>query len=121
MASTGDVWQLAHRPALDGLRGVAVLLVVLFHTNLAAFLPGAGAVGVAAFFVLSGFLIAANLIGQHERGGVRLDRFAARRARRLVPALVAFLVVMVLVGVLVPWLAPAVACRGLPPIWRTCR
>jgi peptidoglycan/LPS O-acetylase OafA/YrhL len=88
-----------HVPALDGLRGVAVLCVVLFH-----FLRhkqfGGGWVGVDAFFVLSGFLITSLLTTELRRTGrFAFGQFLVRRALRLVPAL-AFLL-CVWVGVLV--------------------
>jgi len=86
-------WRLGHRPALDGLRGVAVLLVVAHHTQWFPRLPGLGTVGVTAFFVLSGYLIAGTLITERNAtGSLSLGRFFARRAARLLPAL-AFLLV----------------------------
>jgi peptidoglycan/LPS O-acetylase OafA/YrhL len=85
--NTGGSARPAFRPDLEGLRGVAILLVVLCHVGI----PGAGAgfVGVDVFFVLSGFLITGLLVGEYERNG-RLDlrAFYARRARRIVPAAV---------------------------------
>ena len=79
---------LGHRPALDGLRGLAVLAVVAHHTSLA---PG-GFLGVDVFFVLSGFLITALLLQEHQRSGhIRLSRFYLRRGLRLLPALVGVL------------------------------
>ncbi|HEY7073418.1 MAG TPA: acyltransferase, partial [Acidimicrobiales bacterium] len=92
--------RLAHVPALDGLRGVAVLVVVAFHLNR---LQG-GFLGVDLFFVLSGYLITSLLLVEHAgSGGVRLGRFWARRARRLLPALLLMLVgVTLLVGRLTP-------------------
>lgn len=81
-----------YRPWLDGVRAVAVLLVVLSHT--AAPLPDFGNVGVGLFFGLSGYLITGLLLAEKaERGRVDLRRFYARRAARLVPALVLMLVV----------------------------
>ena len=75
---------LAHLPALDGLRGVAVAVVVAFHAN---WLKG-GYLGVDVFFVLSGFLITRLLLDEHtRRGRIDLKRFWTRRARRLLPAL----------------------------------
>jgi peptidoglycan/LPS O-acetylase OafA/YrhL len=70
--------------ALDGLRGVAVLAVLLFHDGR---LIG-GYLGVDLFFVLSGFLITTLLLVEHrDRGEIGLARFYERRARRLLPAL----------------------------------
>ena len=97
--------RLGLRPSLDGLRGVAVLLVVLIHTGDSlwpeadAWLARGGALGVHLFFVLSGFLITTVLLSEAGRtGGIRLGAFAGRRARRLVPALVALLAVLVAVA-----------------------
>lgn len=92
--------RLGHVPGLDGLRGLAVLLVVVSHLNLLVprlditrvqLVDGAiegGYLGVDIFFVLSGFLITALLL-QEERGTgqVAFGGFYARRALRLLPAL----------------------------------
>ena len=76
--------RLAHRPALDGLRGLAVLAVVLYHTGV---LRG-GWIGVDTFFVLSGYLTTSLLLTEWGRTGtLRFPAFWARRARRLLPAL----------------------------------
>ncbi|KON72133.1 hypothetical protein M768_16870 [Cellulosimicrobium cellulans F16] len=73
-------------PGLDGLRALAVVVVVAFHLAPATF-PG-GYVGVDVFFVLSGFLITTLLVREHrDRHHVGLRAFWARRARRLLPAL----------------------------------
>jgi peptidoglycan/LPS O-acetylase OafA/YrhL len=81
--------RLGHVPALDGVRGLAVLLVVACH---ALAVPG-GFLGVEIFFVLSGFLITTLLLEEQEtRGGIGLGRFYVRRIRRLYPALAALLV-----------------------------
>src|SRR4249920_3183642 len=78
---------LDYRPYLDGLRGVAVLLVFAFHAARAG-LPG-GFIGVDIFFVLSGYLITRILIIQHEtKGRIDLPGFYARRIRRLMPAVI---------------------------------
>ena len=78
-------------PSLDGVRGIAIALVVAFHLG---FLGG-GWVGVDVFFVLSGFLITSLLLSEQARSGqVRLRAFWARRARRLLPALLLLLVVL---------------------------
>ena len=82
------------RADLQGLRAVAVTLVVVYHTGYA--LPG-GFVGVDVFFVLSGFLIIGLLDREAERTGrIDLRRFFARRARRLLPALALVTTVTVL-------------------------
>ena len=73
------------RPDLEGLRGIAILLVILCHAQI----PGAGAgfIGVDIFFVLSGFLITGLLVGEHGRtGSISLRTFYVRRARRILPA-----------------------------------
>jgi len=84
--------ELAYRPALDGLRGVAVLAVLLYHGGVGW--AGGGFLGVEAFFVLSGYLITSLLLAEWERDGtVHLGNFWARRARRLLPALFCLVVV----------------------------
>ncbi len=81
------------RPDLEGLRGIAILLVLLFHANM-PFTTG-GFVGVDVFFVLSGFLITGLLFREHERSGrIDLRAFYARRARRILPAALVILVVI---------------------------
>ena len=80
-----------HRDDLQGLRAVAVLLVVLCHAGVTR-LQG-GFVGVDVFFVLSGFLITGLLLKQAADGGVSLVEFYSRRARRILPAAALTLVV----------------------------
>ena len=81
----GSVAVLEHRDDIQGLRAVAVLLVVLDHAGV-GFLGG-GFVGVDVFFVLSGFLITGILLsGAAKRGYVSLVDFYSRRARRILPA-----------------------------------
>jgi len=93
-----EQWRLGHRPALDGLRGIAVLLVVGYHFALPGFAHG-GATGVAIFFALSGFLITSLLLEEHERtGSIDFGAFYRRRARRLLPALFAMLATVLVVG-----------------------
>lgn len=92
-------FRLGRIPALDGLRGLAVLLVMAFHAHI----PGlaGGGVGVDVFFVLSGFLITALLIQEFDStGSVRMSAFYARRFLRLGPALLALLIVFCVFSVL---------------------
>ncbi|HEX6569546.1 MAG TPA: acyltransferase family protein [Acidimicrobiales bacterium] len=83
-------WQtrpLGYQPALDGVRAVAVALVVAYHLGYSG--VAGGYIGVEVFFVLSGWLVCALLMNEHQRtGGVGLRAFWLRRARRLLPALV---------------------------------
>ncbi len=77
--------QFSYQPALDGLRGVAVALVLFFHGGF-TWMAG-GYVGVSVFFTLSGFLITSLLILEHQRTGtVSWPGFVTRRAKRLLPA-----------------------------------
>jgi peptidoglycan/LPS O-acetylase OafA/YrhL len=85
--------RLGYQPALDGVRALAISLVVLFHYPWGNRFYGAnpvhgGFLGVDAFFVLSGFLITTLLLQEHAAlGALSLRRFYARRALRLLPAL----------------------------------
>jgi peptidoglycan/LPS O-acetylase OafA/YrhL len=98
MPSAAPVFRLRHLAALDGLRGVAIILVMLFHATLyRGPRPSGGFLGVDLFFVLSGFLITALLVDEWERtSGVALRAFYARRALRLLPALFALIAVVLL-------------------------
>jgi peptidoglycan/LPS O-acetylase OafA/YrhL len=95
-----DLRPVGHLPGLDGLRAVAVLAVVIYHAGLGG-LPG-GFLGVEVFFVISGFLITAILLGEHRATG-RIDPvgFWFRRARRLLPALFFLLAMTLAFAVLV--------------------
>jgi peptidoglycan/LPS O-acetylase OafA/YrhL len=83
-------WRLGRRPGLDGIRGVALILVVIGHgqATLGHRLTIAGSVGVAMFFALSGFLISSILLE-----GERFVPFYRNRAVRLFPAMVVFVLV----------------------------
>ncbi|MFT4221273.1 MAG: acyltransferase family protein [Microbacterium sp.] len=73
------------RPDIQGLRAVAVGMVLLYHANWSLF--GGGFAGVDIFFVISGFLITGILLRQAQRTGrIRLGDFYAKRARRILPA-----------------------------------
>src|SRR4051812_27361298 len=92
----GLVPGLHYRPYLDGLRAVAVYLVVLFHAGSDRF--DGGYVGVDVFFVLSGYLVTTLLLrDRRSHGSIRFGRFYARRVRRLLPAAFATLIVTALV------------------------
>ncbi|WP_180357732.1 acyltransferase [Streptomyces sp. NP160] len=82
----------AFRPDVEGLRAVALGLVLLFHVGVPG--SGGGRLGVDVFFVISGFLITGLLVREVERTGrVGLAAFYARRARRILPAAVVVLLV----------------------------
>ena len=86
---------MPHLPGLDGLRGLAVIGVLLFHGGF-TWAKG-GFLGVSTFFTLSGFLITNLLVREWDRSeGINLGRFWARRFRRLLPAA---LIAIALVGV----------------------
>jgi peptidoglycan/LPS O-acetylase OafA/YrhL len=77
-------------PALDGVRALAILLILLFHGGFSGLTGGFFSVDV--FFVLSGFLITGLLVSEHRlTGGIGLKRFWGHRVRRLLPAMLALL------------------------------
>ncbi len=77
---------MGYLPGLDGIRAIAVLAVLLYHSGVPG-VPG-GFLGVDVFFVLSGFLISSLLLQEIERtSAVSFGQFYLRRARRLLPAL----------------------------------
>jgi peptidoglycan/LPS O-acetylase OafA/YrhL len=104
----GDV-QLDRLPALDGLRAVSILIVVLSHfMTLIGLKHVPGRLGVTIFFFISGFIITRLLLREDERTGtVRLSRFYIRRWFRLSPALLVCVAITVTVlarlGYYVPW------------------
>ena len=74
-----------YRPEVDGLRAVAIVPVLLFHAGLSAF--AGGFFGVDVFFVISGYLITAQLASSEKSGIALLGNFYHRRIRRLFPAI----------------------------------
>jgi peptidoglycan/LPS O-acetylase OafA/YrhL len=77
---------LPYRADIDGIRGIAVAIVVLFHA-FPTLIPG-GFIGVDIFFVISGYLISKILIAEFETKTFSYGHFYARRARRIFPALI---------------------------------
>ena len=94
---------VAYRPDLDGLRAVAVILVILTHARW-PWPNNGGDAGVTAFFVLSGFLITGILRNQQARQGrIGIAAFYRRRIIRLAPALIGLLAFTLVGGVAVGW------------------
>ena len=85
---------------LDGIRAIAVIMVLAYHLKLALF--KSGFLGVTVFFVLSGYLITGILISEvEEEGTIDLKNFWLRRIRRLVPAVMSMAVVIIFVSAVV--------------------
>lgn len=114
--------RLSYQPALDGLRGLAVAAVVLFHGAIAdgiewlAPITRGGFLGVSAFFTLSGFLICSLLLAERShQGTVSLSAFWKRRARRLLPAV---LLLLAAVTALTPSVGTQAQLETLPgDVW----
>ena len=86
---------MGYQPVLDGIRAVAVVIVILYHAGF-EWMHG-GFFGVEVFFVVSGYLITSLLLDEHRRDGkVSLGQFWLRRARRLLPALFTMLAAVAL-------------------------
>lgn len=89
-----------YRPEIDGLRAIAVAIVVAFHAKFFGF--DGGFVGVDVFFVISGFLITKLLVEEiKETGTIQLQQFYAKRFKRLYPSLIVVIVVCMLIWFLV--------------------
>ncbi len=103
---------LGYRPELDGIRGVAILLVMAIHLHN---WPRGGFLGVDVFFTLSGFLITTLLLEEwNARGAISLRAFYARRALRLFPAVAVLLAAYTTVALLLggPYLGTRLAGVG---------
>ena len=99
MATRGGIQYI---PAIDGLRAVAVIAVMLYHLGI-SWIPG-GFLGVDLFFVISGYVITRLLLDSiQERGGLDLRNFYLARIRRLVPPLIFLLITTsIVVGLWAP-------------------
>ncbi|UQD57395.1 acyltransferase family protein [Flavobacterium sp. K5-23] len=76
----------SYRPDIDGIRALAVILVILFHAGI-SFTPG-GYIGVDVFFVLSGFLISLSIDKEMSNNSFSFKQFYLRRIRRIIPVLI---------------------------------
>ena len=85
MTHQNDKNKIPYRPYIDGLRGIAIIAVVLYHAKLLA--VTGGFVGVDVFFVISGFLITSVIVRDLRAGTFTLLGFWERRVRRILPAL----------------------------------
>ena len=90
-----DSW----RPDVEGLRGVAAILVVLYHSRMGLF--HGGFIGVDIFFVVSGFVITRQVVLALDRGRFSLEWFLHRRVRRLLPAATLMVAATLFIGNLV--------------------
>ena len=84
--------------AIDGLRALAIGLVLVFHSRLSWF-PG-GFIGVDVFFVISGFLITRLILLELDAGSFSFEKFYLRRIARLMPALFCTILATLLLGIL---------------------
>jgi len=93
--------RLGHLPALDGVRGLAVIIVLLYHHSI-TWMTG-GELTVSMFFTLSGFLITRLMVSEWDKSGtISLRSFYERRARRLFPASFVVLLAVVVIWTLFP-------------------
>ena len=84
---------MTYRPEIDGLRALAILPVLFFHSSI-SFMPG-GFVGVDIFFVISGFLISSIIFAEINKGSFSFYNFWLRRVRRLLPASMAMVLTFI--------------------------
>lgn len=99
---------MPHSPALDGIRGIAIVAVLIFHV-LPQHLPG-GFAGVDVFFVLSGFLLTRRILSEVRHGTFQMGTFFLRRAMRILPNLTLMVVSVV---ILWAWIFPPGASRDV--------
>jgi peptidoglycan/LPS O-acetylase OafA/YrhL len=104
-------------PELDGIRGLAIVLVLIGHL-FNHVLPEGGGFGVSLFFVLSGYLITGILMREIERdGSIHIGRFYLRRVRRLIPPLVVFLVAFAVWAAIAGWTPERILHSTLPVLF----
>lgn len=87
--NTSSNAHISYRPDIDGLRAIAVISVLIFHT-FPTLLPG-GFIGVDIFFVISGYLISSILLRDLAANRFSIKQFYFRRIRRIYPALLTVL------------------------------
>ncbi len=88
--------QIAYRADIDGLRAIAIIAVILFHTGFQLF--SNGFIGVDIFFVISGFLITSITVREINKGKFTFTQFYTRRVKRLFPALFTMIIVVLILG-----------------------
>lgn len=116
---TGEKYRLGYRGDIEGLRAIAILLVIAAHAGI-SWLEG-GFVGVDVFFVISGYLITGLLIQEIQATGkLRLLNFFARRLKRLLPGLLFMVLVVALIAAML--LSPIeqldqTASAGVASVW----
>jgi peptidoglycan/LPS O-acetylase OafA/YrhL len=96
MLSTQPIEHLKYRADIDGMRAVAIILVIIYHA-FPSILPS-GFIGVDIFFVISGFLITSIIVKDLQEGAFSFSHFYARRIRRIFPALLLVLLVTAILG-----------------------
>jgi peptidoglycan/LPS O-acetylase OafA/YrhL len=90
---------IEYRKDLDGLRGLAILIVLGFHA-FPSYIPG-GFIGVDIFFTLSGYLITGSILNDYFAGTFRFKKFYSNRIRRIFPALIVVFSVLIVIGYLI--------------------
>lgn len=85
-----------YRPDIDGLRAIAIILVIIFHSGFSLF-PG-GFIGVDVFFVISGFLITSIIEKEIKENSFSFKNFYLRRIRRIIPVLVFIMIIITILA-----------------------
>jgi peptidoglycan/LPS O-acetylase OafA/YrhL len=93
-----DTYKNSYIPEIDGLRAIAVLIVIIFHLGVGGF--SGGFVGVDIFFVISGFVITRSICSEYSKNGcVSYSNFYMRRVRRLAPSLMFVLLLSTMISI----------------------